>query len=207
MSEELAKHVQQAHDIIDAIDKGERRWSMSIPAQPEYDADLVISRALTEQAQRIAALEAQVAEAQRERDAARDSRKRLVNLLYEVDEIVPPATRWYSNLKLRTILLSEQLGFRLSMAEAQLATAKDRAETAEAALTAARQREQGLREALSPLFNLEDEHLKRYQERDNNEYWRGRRDEAGYLTDKLRAALTATEPQTKKENDNGVQRN
>lgn len=42
----IEAHVAAAHDKVAALCDGRERWRMSIPAEPERDADLVISRAL-----------------------------------------------------------------------------------------------------------------------------------------------------------------
>lgn len=43
---EVKQHLEAAHKMVSALCHGERRWIMSVPAQPDYDPDLVIGQAL-----------------------------------------------------------------------------------------------------------------------------------------------------------------
>lgn len=51
-AEEVLQAIEKAHDMVTALCKpkgseGSREWIMSIPAQPDYDPDLIISNALS----------------------------------------------------------------------------------------------------------------------------------------------------------------
>ena len=51
---------ETAHRMIDELDKGTRDWTMSIPAQPDKDVDLVLSQVLTDAEKELARLREEV---------------------------------------------------------------------------------------------------------------------------------------------------
>lgn len=57
-------------------------------------------------------------------------------------------------------------------------------------------REAQLVGALRVLSDLAQDHQMRYSAKDREDYWRGRRDEAGWLGDQIRAALAVVPPGT-----------
>lgn len=73
MSDVLAK-IERANAMIRALCEGEREWIMRIPAQPDYDPDLVIGAALH-------AAEVEIARLTRELEAARERERTLRDAL------------------------------------------------------------------------------------------------------------------------------
>jgi hypothetical protein len=71
----------RAHDEISNIAEGKRRWTMSIPAKPETDSDLLISEALSGAEKALDALAAareELAEMRRKRNDAIQKRAKLI---------------------------------------------------------------------------------------------------------------------------------
>lgn len=44
--EEADASIEEAHKMVSDLCKGDRKWLMSIPARPDYDPDLVITKGL-----------------------------------------------------------------------------------------------------------------------------------------------------------------
>lgn len=68
--EQVQLSYSSAQRCIDELCQGSRKWTMSVPARPDHDPDLVICRALEDQQKLITALLAQVPADERRTHAA-----------------------------------------------------------------------------------------------------------------------------------------
>jgi hypothetical protein len=64
----LVERLDRAYDVVSALSQGRERWTMSVPARPDADPDLVIGGALSAAKSAIEALQARAEAAERERD-------------------------------------------------------------------------------------------------------------------------------------------
>lgn len=84
LCEEVEERQKRAHETVCALCKGEKRWTMSVPAEPERDPDLVIDASLSDITKLVAALREKI-EAERAIPVTEKLPEKADNVLVFVD--------------------------------------------------------------------------------------------------------------------------